>query len=54
MTDAEKQAKRDDMRRRFNAALDAKIAKQRAVQDTGRAPRYDDVFFEGVEWLNSL
>lgn len=22
--------------------------------DSGPAPRYDDVFFEGVEWLNSL
>jgi len=54
MTDAEKQAKRDNVRRRFNMALDAKIAKQRAAQDTARAPRYDDVFFDGVEWLNSL
>ena len=54
MTDAEKQAKRNDARRRFTESLDRKIAERNARQDTAKAPRYDDVFFEGVAWLDSL
>ena len=54
MTNAEKQAKRNDARRRFRESLDAKVAERNARQDTAKAPRYDDVFFEGVAWLNSL
>ena len=54
MTDAEKRAKRNDARRRFTESLDRKIAERNARQDTAKAPRYDDVFFEGVTWLDSL
>ena len=54
MTDAEKQAKHKDARRRFTESLDRKIAERNARQDTAKAPRYDDVFFEGVAWLDSL
>lgn len=54
MTNAEKQAKHNDARRRFNESLHRKIAERNARQDTAKAPRYDDVFFEGVAWLDSL
>lgn len=54
MTNAEKQAKRNDARRRYTEFLDRKIAQRNARQDTAKAPRYDDVFFEGVAWLDSL
>ena len=54
MTDAEKQAKRNDARRRYAEFLDRKVAERSARQDTANAPRYDDVFFEGVAWLDSL
>lgn len=54
MTNAENQAKRNDARRRFRESLDAKVAERNARQDTANAPRYDDVFFEGVAWLNTL
>jgi hypothetical protein len=41
-----------EIRARLNAALDARCA--RRVVPGGRPPRYDEVYFEGVEWLDSL
>jgi hypothetical protein len=47
-----------EKRETFRAALNRRL--QQAVEDRKKmkppepAPRYDDIFWQGLEWLNSL
>ena len=47
--------KRNDFRSKIRASLECKVKRERVGRkDPFPLPRYDEVYFEGLEWLDSL
>jgi len=52
MTALKNQAKLEDFKRRFRCKLKTKGKYKKYAEIT--PPRYDEVYFRGIEWLDSL
>lgn len=52
MSDLRKQAIKESIKRHFRHKIRFKNKYKKAIKIT--PPRYDEVYYKGVEWLNSL
>lgn len=51
--DVQKTEELIQMRQKISGMLDGEAEKRNSTLPTGRLPRYDDVFFASVAWLDS-
>lgn len=50
--DVQKTEELIQMRQKISGMLDGEAEKRNSTPPKGRAPRYDDVFFAGIAWLD--
>jgi hypothetical protein len=53
MSDVDKQQQLEELRKHVRERLAKRIA-ARQLATSGHPPRYDEVYFEGLRWLDSL